>query len=244
MVAFPVATKLVVLFLLLIFNTSADDSDLIDPLLAQKAAIDFSPSLSDDAFASIRSQPITTNEASLQQLSDRLLEVPKPLLLTDSESDNCAGSQHTHKMPRRRSWRRLSERQQHDFCSVEDYQKPRVTRPSKTGAGNIPAGQLGKAGIGRPRATIGGPDEILPDPMLDLKDSQLYGKPNSALCPDVDRKVPVCTPYDQKLTSPAPILVPSRFCKCFLPAVISHGLVSQKCPLALWKKSGFRERSY
>ncbi|MCJ1346610.1 hypothetical protein MMC31_004828 [Peltigera leucophlebia] len=213
MISFSITPKLIALCFLLILNTSADDPDLIDdPLLAQKAAVDFSPSLSDDAFGLVGNPQVIENEASLQQISDWLLEDPKSLLLTDSESVSCAGSPHTHKMSRR-SWRQLSPRQQHDFCSVQDYEKPRLTPPSKPGADDIPAGQQDKAVTGRPRGSIGGPNEFLPDPMLNLKDSQLYGKPNPALCPNVVQRVPLCTPYDQKLTSPASVLVPSRFCK-------------------------------
>lgn len=236
MISFSIAPKLLALCFLLILYTSADDSDLTDPPLAQKTAAGFSPSLSDGALGSVGNQPIIENEGSLGQLSDTLIETPKSLLLTDSESTNCAGSPDVPHKRSRRSSRGLGKRQQHDFCSVQDPEKLKLAPPSEPRADDIPAGQQGKAGIGRPRGSMGGPDGFIPDPMLNLKESQLYGNPNPALCPNGNMNVPVCTPYDQKFTSPAPILVPSRFCKRLFislspfPTVISLGLVSQKYP--------------
>ena len=247
MISFSITPKLLALCFLLTLNTSADDSDLTDSPLAQKDPLNFSPSLSDDGFGSIGNQPVIQNEASLQQLSDRLVETPKPPPLTDSDNFNCAGSPHTRKMLRR-SWRRLSKRQQHDFCSVQDHEKLNLESPSEPGADDSPAGQQGKDGIGRPRDSTGEPNEFIPDPMLDLHDSQLYGKPNPSLCPDADRSVPMCSPYDQRLTSPTIFLVPSRFCKCFLPAVVSLGRCPPKLSLGrqhnLKKKTDFGGKLY
>lgn len=236
MISFSITPKLLALCFLLTLNTSADNSDLTDSALAQKDPLIFSPSLSDDGFGSIGNQPVIQNGASLQQLSDRLIETPKPPPLTDSDSFDCASSPHTRKMLRR-SWRRLSKRQQHDFCSVQDHEKLKPASPSEPGADDISAGQQGKAGIGRPRDSMGGPNEFVPDPMQDLDYSQLYGNPNPSLCPDADRRVPMCSPYDQKLTSPTLFLVPSRFCKCFLPAVVPLG----HCPpkLSLGRQNTF-----
>lgn len=222
MISFSITPKLLALSFLLILSTSADDSDLTDSPLAQKAPLNSPLSLSDDGFGSIGNQPVIQNEASSQQLSDRLIETPEPPPLTESNSFNCAGSPHSRKMLRR-SWRRLSKRQQHDFCSVEDHEKLKLASPSEPGADDIPAGQQGNAGIGRPRGSTWEPNESIPDPIQSLDDSQLYGKANPSLCPDASRRVPMCAPYDQKVTSPARFLVPSRFCKCFLPAVIALG---------------------
>lgn len=214
MISFSIApTALLALCLLLILNTSADDSNLTDPPLGQQAAAGFnSPSFTDDAFASTVNQPVLQQEADLPRLSDGLMENTKSLPQTDGENVNCAaGSPHTHKRLSRSS-RRLSKRQKKDFCS---FQHPKLAPPSsKPGASNIPARQHDKTGVGRPRESMGGPNEFIPDPMLDFKQSQLYGKPNSALCPNPNMRVPVCTPYDQQLKSPAPFLVPSRFCMC------------------------------
>lgn len=195
-------------------NTSADDSNLTNPPLGQQAAAGFSPSFPDDAFVSTVNQPVLQHEADLPRPSDGLMEITKSLLQADGENVNCAAdSPHAHKRLSRSS-RRLSKRQQNDFCSLQD---PKLAPPpSEPRASDIPAGQQDKARIERPRGSMGGPNEFIPDPMLDYKESQLYGKANSALCPNVDLRVPVCTPYDQKFTSPAPILVPSRFCMCIL----------------------------
>lgn len=223
MISFSFSAKLLALCFLLTLSTSADLSYLTDSPVTQKDPLNFSPSLlSDDGFGSIGNQPVIQNEASLQQLSDRLLETPKPPPLADSDSFSCAGSPHTRKILRR-SWRRLRKRQKHDFCPVQDHEKLKLDSPSEPGADGIPAEQQGKAGIGRPRDSMGDPNEFIPDPILDLNDSQLYGKPNPSLCPNADRSMPMCSPYDQKLTSPAVFLVPSRFCKYFLPVVVSLG---------------------
>lgn len=218
MISFSIApTTLLALCLLLILNTSADDSNLTDPPLGQQAAAGFnSPSFTDDAFASTVNQPVLQQESDLPRLSDRLMENTKSLHQTDGENVNCAaGSPHAHKRLSRSS-RRLGKRQKNDFCSFQHHEKPKLVPPpsSNPGASNIPARQQDKTGVGRPRGSMGGPNEFIPDPMLNFKQSQLYGKPNSALCPNPVMTVPVCTPYDQQLTSPAPFLVPSRFCMC------------------------------
>lgn len=222
-------TTLLALCLLLILNTSADDSNLTDPPFGHQAAIGFSPSSTDDAFASTLNQPVLQHEADMPRLSDGLMGNTKSLYQTDGENVNCAAdSPHALKRSSRSS-RRLSKRQQHDFCSFPRHGKPQLEPPpSKPGDSNIPAGEQDKAGVERPRGSMGGPNEFVPDPMLNLKESQLYGKPNSALCPTPDRRVPMCTPYDQQLTSPAPFLVPSRFCMCtfFLDTYIYISLFS------------------
>lgn len=213
MVPFSIAPKkLLGLCFLLILNTSADDSNLTNPPLGQQAAAGFSPSFPDDAFVSTVNQPVLQHEADLPRPSDGLMEITKSLLQADGENVNCAAdSPHAHKRLSRSS-RRLSKRQQNDFCSLQDHKlAPPSSEPR---ASDIPAGQQDKARIERLRGSMGGPNEFIPDPMLDYKESQLYGKANSALCPNVDLRVPVCTPYDQKFTSPAPFLVPSRFCMC------------------------------
>lgn len=220
MIPFSIAPKLLVLCLLLILHTVADDSNLTDPPLGQQAAVGFSPSVTDDddAFGSIVNQPVIQNEADLPGLSDGLMETPKSLLLTDAENVGCAaGSPHAQKKLRRSSsLRRLSKRQRNDFCSPQDHENLRLEPPSsKPGANDIPAGQQGKAGVERPRGSMEGQNEFIPDPMLSLKKNQLYGKPNSAICPSATMGVPVCTPYDQQFTSPADFLVPCRFCMCF-----------------------------
>lgn len=219
------STTLLALYLLLILNTSADDSNLTDPPFGQQGAVGFnSPSFTDDAIASTVNQPVLQHEADLPQLSDRLTENTKSLHETDGEKVNCAADS-----PQRSS-RRLRKRQQNDFCSLQHHENHKLAPPSvKPGAG-----------VERPRGSMGGPNEFIPDPMLDFKQSQLYGIPNSDLCPIPDMRVPMCTPYDQQFTSPAPFLVPSRFCMCifflyiylyiYLPIqpMISLGSVSQK----------------
>lgn len=233
-----ITPKLLALCFLLTPNTSADNSDNSDnsdSALAQKDPLNFSPSLSDDGFGSIGNQPVIQNGASLQQLSDRLIETPKPPPLTGSDSFDCASSPHTRKMLRR-SWRRPSKRQQDDFCSVQDHEKLKPASPSEPGADDIPAGQQGKAGIGRPRDSMGGANEFVPDPMQDLDYSQLFGNLNPSLCPNADRMVPMCSPYDQKLTSPTLFLVPSRFCKCLLLAIVPQNYPLEDRILILKKK--------
>ena len=214
MISFSIApTKLLALCLLLICNTSADDSNLTDPPLGQQVAVGFSPSFTDDAFAPTVNQPVLQHETDLSRFSDGRMENTKSLLQTDGEIVSCAaGSPRAHKRMSRSS-RRLSKRQQNDFCSLQDHEKLNLAPPSvKPGASDVPVGQQDKVGNEDPQGSRGGPNEFIPDPMQDFKERQLYGKVNSALCPNLDMRVPVCTPYDQKFTSPAPILIPSRFC--------------------------------
>lgn len=217
MISFSIAPILLALCLFLIPNTTADDSNLTDSPLGQQTAVGFSPSITDtdDAFGSIVYQPAIQHEADMEQLSDGLMENPKSLLIPNGENVNCADSPHAHKRWSRSS-RRLSKRQQNDFCSLQDHEKLRLAPPSsKPEASDIFSGQQGKARVEKPRGSMGGPYEFIPDPLLDLKKSQLYGKSNPALCPNADMRVPVCAPYDQKFTSPSPFLVPCRFCMCF-----------------------------
>lgn len=216
MISFSSApTKLVALCLLLICNASAGDSDLTDLPLGQQVAIDLSPSFTDDAFAPSVNQPVLLQETNLPRFSDGLMENTKSLLQTDGEIVSCAvgSSPRIHKRLSRSQSRRLSKRQQNDFCSVQDHEKLKLAPPSpKPGASDTPVGQQDKVGNGGPQGSMGGPNEFIPDPMLDYKEIQLYGKVNPAMCPNLDKSVPVCTPYDQNLPSPAPILIPSRFC--------------------------------
>lgn len=216
MISFSIAPrKLLALCLLLILST-ADDFNLTDPPLGQQAAVGFSPTITDDAIGSIVIRPAIQNEVALPPLSDGLMENTKSSHKTDGENVNCAaGSPHAHKRLSRSS-RRIRKRHKNDFCSLQDHEKLKLAPPlPKPGASDIPAGQQGKAGVERTQGSMGESDEFFLDPMLDLKESQLYGKPNSELCPNLDMRVPVCTPYDQKITSPAPFLAPSRFCMCF-----------------------------
>lgn len=215
MISFSIAPKLLALCLLLILSITADDSILTDPPLGQQAAVGLSPSVTDTDDA-IMNQPVIQNEADLQRLSGGLTENTKSLLLSDGENVNCADSPHAH---RRVSWssQRFRKRQQNEFCSPRDEQKLRLVPPSyKPGASDIPAGPQDKTGFERSRGSMGGANEFTPDPLPNMKETQLYGKPNRAMCPNADMRVPVCSPFDQKFSSPASFLVPCRFCTCFL----------------------------
>lgn len=236
MISFSIAPKLLALYLLLILSITADDSIFTDPPLGQQAAVGFSPSVTDTDDA-IMNQPVIQNEADLQRLSGGLTENTKSFLLSDGETVNCADSPHAHKRLSRSS-EPFSKRQQNDFCSPRDDEKLRLVPPSyKPGASDIPAGPQDDTGFQRSRGSMGGANEFFPDPLPDMKKTQRYGKPNRAMCPNTRTRVPVCSPFDQKITSPAGSLVPCRFCMCFLfffvnfspfPTIISLGLVSQK----------------
>lgn len=248
MISYSTTSKLLALCFLLILNTVAVDFELTDSALAQDAPVDFSSSVSDDAFGSIGNQPVIKTEVGLQKLPDMLMETSKSLLLTDGEEANCANPSPAHKTSRRSS-RRIRKRLRQDFCSPQDHEKLRPARPSKPETNGTPAGQGGKAGVERPQGSIGGSNEFIHDPILNLEETRLFGEPNQALCPDMDKKVPVCTPYDQELRSPASVLVPSRFCtsilffSSLLPALISLSLAPESFSreTAELKKFGFGE---